>query len=603
MIGSISKIRPCAHSHYYKYAHAVDTNSLKHINSRYSDDHYDGVWEFSINNFVKPNGPLSVWQSGTEDGTFQSNKNIVTLKISAPNIVYCNGLCYGMSNLENCIFDEVDNNKVYQLTYMFGGCKKLKYISESFNPNPETMSPDGSWWIFRGGSNNLFKTNNNTFPYYEWLDKIHGACTGFITWDDSGPLGNSEIVSLDERYTFPNLTAMDMGDSSWSNGSAITIKKLPDNLSLNNATSISFEGALSYEFHAANPLEKCTSITLDGNNGLRHLYKDSDSFSWPAMKKVQAGLRGNNNNTMWCCSLSGESVIKLCEALPKWTDGKDKNTLSLMMHNDNYYNPIVNLALKRLDKDFITPIEQKGGTLPEEVTEDKGWRITACGIHNGWAPISLLDEYLQDPIIEEIDYYIELPENYQRCKWLKSKGTEKNYIDCGMPANNETGLMLIAKAASGDTNNGSFGNTYSGTGSLYCPSAGPERAWSGKWDNVYLPPYHPWYGGRTSVGKLNWLNDRQWSCTIGMDHSLDGTLPDLSGTSPKNIWLFGVNYNANTYYTGYVYRAKISQGTEIVRDFVPCLNPDGKPCMYDIINGVEYHNQGTGADFEYELYG
>ena len=139
---------------------------------------------------------------------------------------------------------------------------------------------------------------------------------------------------------------------------------------------------------------------------------------------------------------------------------------------------------KRLDKDFITPIEQKGGTLPEEVTEDKGWRITACGIHNGWAPISLLDEYLQDPIIEEIDYYIELPENYQRCKWLKSKGTEKNYIDCGMPANNETGLMLIAKAASGDTNNGSFGNTYSGTGSLYCTSAGPEHAWAGKWNNT-----------------------------------------------------------------------------------------------------------------------
>ena len=71
----------------------------------------------------------------------------------------------------------------------------------------------------------------------------------------------------------------------------------------------------------------------------------------------------------------------------------------------------------------------------------------------------------------------------------------------------------------------------------------------------------------------------------------------------KNVSSVGVNYNANTYYTGYIYRAKISQGTEIVRDFVPCLDTDGKPCMRDVINGVDYYNQGTGADFEYELYG
>ena len=177
MLGSISKIRPCAHSHYYKYAHAVDTNSLKHINPRYSDDHYDGTWEFSINNFVKPSSSLSSWQVVAEGATFQSNKNIVTLKISAPNIVYCNGFCYGMSNLENVIFDEIDNNKVYQLTGMFQGCQKLKYISESFNPNPETMSPDGSAIIFNVGCHNLFKTNNGF-----WCSSTDNSRIRFLWW-------------------------------------------------------------------------------------------------------------------------------------------------------------------------------------------------------------------------------------------------------------------------------------------------------------------------------------------------------------------------------------------------------------------------------------
>lgn len=201
-------------------------------------------------------------------------------------MVYCNGFCYGMSNLENLIFDEVDNNKVYQLTYMFGGCQKLKYISESFNPNPETMTPAGSRCIFYNGCNTLIKENNNTFPYYEWLDKIYGDCASCISWNDNGPLGGSEIVSLDERYTFPNVKSFGISDGTWSNGNVITIQKLPDNLNLNNATSLTFEGCLSNEFHAANPLEKCTSITLHGNNNLRYLYKDSDSFSWPAMKTV-----------------------------------------------------------------------------------------------------------------------------------------------------------------------------------------------------------------------------------------------------------------------------------------------------------------------------
>lgn len=593
MLGSISKIRPCAHSHYYKYAHAVDTNSLKHINSRYSDDHYDGVWEFSINNFVKPNGPLSVWQSGTEDGTFQSNKNIITLKVSAPNLVYCNGFCYGMSNLENVIFDEVDNNKVYQLTSMFWGCKKLKYISESFNPNPETMSPDGSWWIFRACGEQLILNNNLTFPYYEWFDKIYGDASTMAIVFSTGYANNNFSYILDDRYSFKNCSTIGFGHGDWAGGVVAGMSKVPDNLSLKNCENFDITSQYLTEFHTVDTMEKCTKFTVQSAKQLRDLYKDSESFSFPAMKTL---------SLVGTCPLNARSVIKLCESLPTWTDGKSKNTFSVQIHNDNYYNPEVSIALKRIDKDYITPIEQKGGVLPEEVTEDKGWTIKSFTAVNAWGAISLLDEYLQPSIIEEIDYYIELPENYQRCKWLKSKISEKNYIDCGMTANNETGLMLISKTASGDTGNGSFGNTYSGVGTINCPAAGQGHGWLGKWNNTILITGNQWYGGRTSVGKLNWLNDRQWSCTVGIEHSLSGTLPDLSGTSPKNIWLFGVNYNANTYYTGHVYRAKISQGTEIVRDFVPCLNPDGKPCMYDVINGVEYYNQGTGADFEYELY-
>ena len=601
MIGTISKVKPAAANHYYKYAHCKNEKDLKAVNERFSDDcDENGVWDHSLHDFVRSerNSEKYSWYWDSV-GVFQNNTKVKKICIDAPNCISFSNFFTYCPNLEEIEFKNVDNDKIQYLSFAFAGSPAIKSLSGNFNPNPDVVKD--SWGIFRGGCSGLIFNNNYVFPYFEWLDKLKiDASQTIDVSENKGGMGNKDKISLDERYTFSDIKAFRMADGSWSNGSAITMDKLPTNISFKNAKTIEFEGCLGNEFHAANPLEKCTKIVLDGNSNLRHLYKDSPSFSWPAMKTVECGGRGYS--TMYSCALSGESVIKLSNALPTWTDGKDKNTISIMMHNDNFYNPEVNIALKRLDKDFITPIEQIGGTLPEEVTEDKGWKIKGLTAINAWGPISLFDEYLQEEILDEIDYSIELPDGYQRCKWLKSTGTKKQYIDTGLTADNETGLMMICKTCSGDTTNGSFGNTYSGTGSIFCPYAGQERGWNGRWNNAILSGMtQGWYGGRTNIGKLNWLNDRNWSCTVGMEYTQSGTISEMTSFSTKTIWMFGVNYNANTYYTGCIYRAKMSQGTEIIRDFIPCLNPDGKPCMYDVINGVEYHNQGAGEDFEYEI--
>lgn len=610
MLSSISKLRPAGNNHYYKYAHCKNEEDLKKINPRFSDDYDgDGTWDYSLQDFVRSgrNTDSMSWYWDSV-GVFQNNTKIKKICINAPNCISFSNFFTYLPNLEEVEFKDVDNDKIQYISFIFAGSPGIKTISGNFNPNPNNLKD--SWGIFRGGCSGLIYNNNHVFPYFEWLDKAGPGAKNpnedfaqtISVSENKGGLGNSDKWQLDERYTFENIGMLSITDGSWSNGSAMCMTKLPTNLSLKNVRRLEIEGCLEDEFRTADTMEKCEKILINGNSRLRHLYKDSESFSLPSAKTVQFGLAGGTA-TMFSCALSGESVIKLSNALPTWTDGKNKNTISIMMHNDNFYNPDVNLAIKRLDKDFITPIEQKGGTLPEEVTEDKGWTVKGFLCINGWGPISLLDEYLQEPVLDEIDYSVSLPNGYQRCKWLKSTKGEKNYIDCGIPADNETGLMLISKTASGDYHNGSFGNGYAGVGTLYCPYAGQERAWNGRYNNAGLMTDQPWYGGRTSIGKLNWLNDRQWSCTVGIECTREGTLPNLSGTSAKNIRLFGVEYNDNTYYIGHVYRAKISQGTEIIRDFIPCLNLDGKPCMYDIINGDEYYNQGSGEDFEYELYG
>ena len=70
--------------------------------------------------------------------------------------------------------------------------------------------------------------------------------------------------------------------------------------------------------------------------------------------------------------------------------------------------------------------------------------------------------------------------------------------------------------------------------------------------------------------------------------------------------MFGVNHAKNHAYKfkGRIYRAKISEGSEIVRDFVPAYDElKLKPCMYDLINNIAYYNNGEGEfltnrDFE-----
>lgn len=59
-------------------------------------------------------------------------------------------------------------------------------------------------------------------------------------------------------------------------------------------------------------------------------------------------------------------------------------------------------------------------------------------------------------------------------------------------------------------------------------------------------------------------------------------------------------------FVGRIYSAKISEGTEIVRNFIPCLDDTGTPCMYDTVSHTAFYNQGAsaeegGKDFLYKL--
>lgn len=68
----------------------------------------------------------------------------------------------------------------------------------------------------------------------------------------------------------------------------------------------------------------------------------------------------------------------------------------------------------------------------------------------------------------------------------------------------------------------------------------------------------------------------------------------------KSFYLFSVN--ASGYYSadiasfvGRIYYTKIWDNDVLVRDFIPCIDQLGVPCMYDLVGKKPYYNQGTGT--------
>lgn len=64
----------------------------------------------------------------------------------------------------------------------------------------------------------------------------------------------------------------------------------------------------------------------------------------------------------------------------------------------------------------------------------------------------------------------------------------------------------------------------------------------------------------------------------------------------RNLWLFVRNVS---YADGHVrmklYSCAIYDGGRKIRDFKPCLDADGVPCLYDLISKTAFYNQGSGS--------
>lgn len=185
--------------------------------------------------------------------------------------------------------------------------------------------------------------------------------------------------------------------------------------------------------------------------------------------------------------------------------------------------------------------------------------------------------------------------------YLQSDGTA--YVDTGIVPDNQTGLKVVCSVP-----------PYNGTDNIVVgtrETAGNTRFWidldwtdskvhfgfnnylSGSFSNLNMQR------GKYYQTSLNWLNDRK-----GIANGIE--VRDVSNITlsaqTKNIYVFKPNYSTlNVPYYGKVKSVCISQGTQVVRHFVPV--PEGlvigattisKNCLFDMITQTPYYNAGTG---------
>lgn len=63
-----------------------------------------------------------------------------------------------------------------------------------------------------------------------------------------------------------------------------------------------------------------------------------------------------------------------------------------------------------------------------------------------------------------------------------------------------------------------------------------------------------------------------------------------------NLWLFVRNSpSVDGYARMKLYSCAMYDGGRKIRDFKPCLDADGVPCLYDLISKTAFYNQGRGS--------
>lgn len=237
--------------------------------------------------------------------------------------------------------------------------------------------------------------------------------------------------------------------------------------------------------------------------------------------------------------------------------------------------------LKQLQQDTAVGI-----TLPSDIANVDKITIDFLGSND----IVDIDDTPVKSLVKDTEWIFQfvagplLPDNYTQLEYIQSSGTQ--YINTGFKPNQDTRVVTTTDWPITGTSwlyGGRTGGSSNAVGFLQANEA--YRFDYANSVNVLSPK---------PTGKFT-IDTNKNQCYI--DGVLSATATYTTFSSPVSMYLFNNNNNgtAGTGASAKIYNYIIYDNGNLVRNFVPCKNPDGVVGLYDSVNSQFYQNAGTGS--------
>lgn len=190
--------------------------------------------------------------------------------------------------------------------------------------------------------------------------------------------------------------------------------------------------------------------------------------------------------------------------------------------------------------------------------------------------------------------YEYLPVGYKECKYLESTGTQ--YIDTGVLSKSTLKVILDASVVSiiGGKGNAIFGVNNVDGGSFAYQINGNTKMLRCDFNKTASQSSYK----VTENTRHLWKKDKNVNY---VDNTIIYTNASSEFQTQLSMYLFGKNATSDFGLSKLkVFNCEIYDSDILVRNFIPVLDKDGVPCLYDKVEDKFYYNRGSGT-FDYEL--
>lgn len=182
-----------------------------------------------------------------------------------------------------------------------------------------------------------------------------------------------------------------------------------------------------------------------------------------------------------------------------------------------------------------------------------------------------------------------LPGGYTDVDYIESTGTQ--YINTGFKPDQDTRIVCDFQLISTSGWRTVFG-VWSLSGGSYI-NAFTFLATSGGVFSSYYGNSQVSFSADVYTTERYIVDKNKNSCEVGTSTVLNTT---STFSQNNNLYLFSGNTDgvASELSGVRIYSCEIYNNDTLVHNFIPCLNLNGKPCLYDTVTKQDYLNSGTG---------